>query len=249
MSRGPGSAAAPAGALVRVAEGLWARPGLEEHVSAWRAELDVDAPTAGAGAAGRGGARPVSLPDGGRGWLKPYRHGGLLRGLLGEIYWERPERPLREARAIEAARACGALVPEVLAAMVVALPPPLGRLYRAGLVTREIAGRRSLADALRAAPGLEARSDLVGRAWDVLRRLHGCGVNHRDANATNFLVGSPGEEIALIDFDGAALSGAPVGARARAMARRRLARSVAKLGLPGLDRRGVGAIVDAREGA
>lgn len=182
----------------------------------------------------------------GRAWLKLHRHGGLLRGLLGEIYWERPERPLREAEATEAARRAGVTAPEVLAAIVDPLPPPLGRLYRSGLVTREIAGRRSLAEALRESPPGE-RGELVGRCWDVLRRLHARGIRHRDANATNFLVGAPGEEPAIIDFDGAEVGDAPLGEAARLFARRRLARSVAKLGLPGLDRRAVAAILDARD--
>ncbi len=234
-------------ALVRVAEGVWSVPGCDDEALSWRESLDAPPPPPEPGTAGRGGARPVPLPGGGRGWLKAYRHGGLLRGLLGEVYWERPERPLREASAIAAARTCGVLVPEVLAAIVLPLPPPLGRLYRAGLVTREIPARRSLAEALRTTPGSAARAEIVGRCWDVMRRLHDGGVRHRDANATNFLVGEPADDVALIDFDGAVVGDGPVGERGRLFARRRLARSVAKLGLPGLDRRGVKAILDARD--
>ncbi|MFM7142817.1 MAG: hypothetical protein ACKO2K_12985, partial [Alphaproteobacteria bacterium] len=62
----------------------------------------------------------------------------------------------------------------------------------------------------------------------------------------NFLVGEAGLEPALIDFDGAVVGESPVGEPLRRMARLRLARSVAKLGIEGLDRRGVEAIVDAR---
>lgn len=232
--------------LSRVGAGIWARPGWESEALAWRTAVGAEPPPAEAGSAGRGGARPVALRDGGRGWLKTYRHGGLLRGLLGDVYWERPERPLREAAATEAARRAGAAAPEVLAAIAVPLPSPLGRLYRAALVTRELAGRRSLADALRSSQDAAARSVLIGRCWDVLRRLHASGIHHRDANATNFLVGCPDDEPALIDFDGAVVFDGPVGEAGRWMARRRLVRSVAKLGLPGLDRAGVAAILDAR---
>jgi hypothetical protein len=244
MSREPGTPLA--GGLARVAEGLWVRPGFEREAWAWRAALASPAPLREPGTAGRGGARALPLPGGGRAWLKPHRHGGLLRGLLGEIYWEHPERPLREAEATEAARRAGVTAPEVLAAIVDPLPPPLGRLYRGGLVTREIAGRRSLAEALRESPPGE-RGELVGRCWEVLRRLHARGIRHRDANATNFLVGAVGEEPAIIDFDGAEVGDTPLGEAARLLARRRLARSVAKLGLPGLDRRAVAAILDARD--
>ena len=228
-------------------EGVFVRRGFESEARAWRAALDAPAPAREPGSAGRGGARALPIAPGGRAWLKIYRHGGLLGRLLGEVYWDHPSRPLRELAATEAARACGVVAPEVLAAIVLPVGRPFTGFYRAALVTREIAGRRSLADALRSDPDERERADRIGRCWDVLRRLHRCGIRHRDANATNFLCGAAGEEPALIDFDGAVVGTAPVGRIGRSFARRRLARSIGKLGLAGFDRGRVATLLDARE--
>ena len=59
--------------------------------------------------------------------------------------------------------------------------------------------------------------------------------------------GAAGEEPALIDFDGAVVGTAPVGRIGRSFARRRLARSIGKLGLAGFDRGRVATLLDARE--
>src|SRR5690606_11653615 len=108
--------------------------------------------------------------------------------------------------------------------------------YRGVLVTRAIEGRRPLGDALRAASPAE-RTRWIDAAARAVRRLHACGVRHPDLNVSNLLVGEdPDVPIAIVDFDRAAVSARPVGALGRRLARRRLSRSIAKLGLPGLSR-------------
>jgi hypothetical protein len=198
---------------------------------------------------GRGAIGRVPLPDG-HAIVKHYRHGGWFRGLLGDLYWQWPPRPWRELAATEAARAAGILAPEVLAAIVAPLGrgAPLAWLYRGELVTRELPGRRSLGSALRAASGAGERRAWLEAAARAMRELHRAGVSHPDLSVGNFLVGDdPGAPIAIIDFDRAAALGRRVGALGRWTARRRLARSVAKLDLPGLDRASVLAIVGSTD--
>jgi len=236
------------GALVRrgfeTEAASWLGPGAGSAIASGRASEPAASERT---EAGRGGAVRVALGGGGAAWLRPYRHGGLLRRVLGGIYWERPPRAWRELVATEAARRSGIAAPEVLAAAARPLAPPLCWLHRDVLVTREIAGRRSLAAALRSSTSESERRAWLARAWAVIERLHAAGIRHPDLNTGNLLVGEPCEPIAVIDFDRAVV-GAPVGAVGRAFARRRLARSVAKLGLPGLDRRGVAAVLGTSDG-
>jgi 3-deoxy-D-manno-octulosonic acid kinase len=187
----------------------------------------------------------LTLRDGGDAFVRRYVHGGLLGALLGDRYWQRPSRPLRELLATEAARAAGVVAPEVLAAVVQPAAAG-GLLYRGVLVTRALAGRRALADALRAATDDDGRRRWIACAVGAVRRLHAAGIRHPDLNVTNVLVGvRPEDDAALIDFDRARVGTGPVGAAGVALARRRLSRSIAKLGLPGLDRAGAAAALDA----
>lgn len=227
------------------------RRGFEENLEGWRrAGLGAVDPAALRATSGRGGAVALAIP-GGRAWIKPYRHGGVLRALLGDVYWDRPPRPVGEMRALLAARRAGIVAPEPLAAIIAPLAGPVGALlHRGALVTREIPGRCTLAEALCAAGHPGERVGLLACAWRVIGRLHAAGIRHRDLNATNLLVGGPDEEVAVIDFDGAVVGRGEVGAIGRAFARRRLARSVAKLSLPGLDRSAVAALLrDGSEGS
>jgi hypothetical protein len=229
--------------------GVAVRRELDGELARW---LASDGEAAGpAAAGGRGGLRVMSLPAGGSAFVRRYRHGGLLGRLLGEIYWQHPSRPWRELLATEAARAAGIAAPEVLAAaaLPVAQAWPLSLLYRGVLVTRGIEGRRTLADALRTAGSPEERRRWILCAAAAMARLHAAGIRHPDLNAANFLVGdTPEEPAAVIDFDRARVGPRPVGALGRALARRRVARSVAKLGLGGLDRAAVAQLLRAAEG-
>jgi hypothetical protein len=256
--------------FVALHAGVLVRRGFEDQVDGWlrvaaahRASLDdrgparhAAAPTptsgettrdrgaAGDGAVvgGRGAVSRVALADGGHAFVRRYVHGGAVGTLLGDLYWQRPSRPLRELAATEAARRAGVIAPEVLAAA--ALPAgPL--LYRAVLVTRALDGRRALGSALRDAGDAAARRAWITCAVRAVRRLHRAGIHHPDLNVGNVLVGArPEDDAALIDFDRARVGDAPVGRLAAALARRRLARSIAKLGLPGLDRAGAARALD-----
>jgi 3-deoxy-D-manno-octulosonic acid kinase len=226
-------------------EGVVVRRGHEGELAAFLAAVPSCAADAGDVVGGRGATRRIALVDGGAAYVRRYVHGGLLGALLGDRYWGRPPRPLRELLATEAARRAGVLAPEVLAALVQPAPPA-GLLYRGVLVTRALDERRALGDALRAASDVGARSAWIACAVRAVRRLHAAGIHHPDLNVANVLVGArPEDDAALIDFDRAHTGPRPVGALRVALARRRLARSIAKLGLPGLDRAGAAAALEA----
>ena len=114
-----------------------------------------------------------------------------------------------------------------------------GVLYRGVLVTRALEGRRSLAAALRGAGSAAERDAWLGCAVRSIRQLHAAGIHHPDLNVSNLLVADePTVPAALIDFDRATVGTGKVGRLRTALACRRLSRSIAKLGLPGLDRAG-----------
>lgn len=230
--------------FVALRDGTLVRRGYEDELETFVAAAPEGA-AGGTVSGGRGSTRRVALRDGGAAFVRRYVHGGLLGALLGDRYWERPPRPVGELIATEAARAAGIVAPEVLAA-VVQPAAPAGLLYRGVLVTRALAGRRALADALRAAPDDAGRRAWLACAVRVVRRLHAAGIHHPDLNVSNVLVGDhPDADAALIDFDRGRVCARPVGALGVASARRRLSRSIAKLGLPGLDRAAAAAALDA----
>ena len=217
---------------LRTARGALVRKGYAELLDHWLSCLGDELPDGAQRVeGGRGGSVRIPLGDGGAAYVRRYRHGGFLGPLLGEIYFGRSYRPWRELEATQAARSAGITAPEVLAAVVQPLAGPWdGFAYRGVLVTRELGSRRTLREVL-AAPGSDAEIDRwMEVVLDVVSRLHGVGIEHRDLNFTNLLAGaSPAEGLAVIDFDGATISAGPVGGLARRMARRRLARSLAKL--------------------
>ena len=233
--------------FVVLREGMVVRRGHEQELDVFlgAAPADRAVRAADAVAGGRGTTHRIALRDGGAAFVRRYVHGGLLGALLGDRYWQRPARPLGELIATEAARRAGVVAPEVLAAIVQPAAPG-GLLYRGVLVTRALDGRRALADALRAAADDGARRAWIACAVRAVQRLHAAGIRHPDLNVANVLVGAaPETDAALIDFDRARVADAPVGPVGVALARRRLSRSIAKLGLPGLDRAGAAAALDA----
>jgi hypothetical protein len=220
------------------------RRGFESEVPGWlaiaRGEVDAGRDLASrrtqatTASGGRGQTVAIELADGGWAFLRRYHHGGLLAPLLHDAYWQRPPRPWQELHATEAAREAGVVAPEVLAAAIF----PLRKqpwLYRGVLVTRALEGRRSLGEALSAATTSAELERWIASAVETIRQLHRAGIHHPDLNVTNLLAGaSPDVPVAVIDFDRASLGRRPVGSLGRWLARRRLARSIAKLGLPGV---------------
>lgn len=218
--------------------GSLVRAGYEAQLPGWTQRARDATGVEAAPNGGRGGLARARLADGAHAFVRRYRHGGLLGELLGEAYFGRPPRPWRELVATEAARAAGVLAPEVLAAVVEPFGVAVfGVPYRGILVTRAIEGRRSLRDALTSASSPEERDAWIAAAVAAVRQLHARGVHHPDLNVTNLLVAdAPTLPIAVIDFDRAVARARPVGWLRRRLARRRLARSIAKLALPGLSR-------------
>ncbi len=211
-------------------------PGLTVPRNGSRAVADWFGEDAGqAVAGGRGTTRRIETARGGV-FVRRYLHGGLLGGFLGSLYGPGTPRPMREIRALERVRAAGVLAPEPLAARVVGVGPRIGpwQWHRALLVTRAIEGRRPLADALRAAEA-ETRLGWIDAVSDAVRAIHAAGVHHPDLNIGNFLAGgAPADGLAVLDFDRARIQRGPCGWIVRWLARRRLSRSVAGLGLSGL---------------
>jgi len=180
---------------------------------------------------GRGATWAITLADGGRAVLRWYRRGGLLRHVVRDRYFGWRRRPLLALALTAEAHRRGIPVPEVLGARVDLLP---GGGYRGALVTREIAGAETLADAARRDPSDPERAAIIASVARTVRSMHDRGLHHRDLNVGNILLSRTGGalDVHVIDLDRARL-GPSVGTRRRHRALRRLARSLAKLERPG----------------
>jgi 3-deoxy-D-manno-octulosonic acid kinase len=137
------------------------------------------------------------LRDGDRRWvLRHYRRGGLVARILDDAYlWSGAERTraFREWRLLRELRESKLPVPVPVAARY----QRRGLLYRADLLTEELPTRRTLAQALAAAPLDPTAWRAVGASIGL---LHAHGVHHADLNAHNLLVGDDGT-VYLLDFD------------------------------------------------
>jgi serine/threonine protein kinase len=150
---------------------------------------------------GRDKLRELRLPRGEVALIRPYRHGGLLRGLTGKLFFVWPPRPFRELVITEELRRRGVPTVEVYGACVEAV---WGPFYRGWLVTRELAGAEDLWAVVQSGrirePGGEEVLRAVARS---LRMLHREGVYHRDLNLKNILVRREASRVTgyIIDFD------------------------------------------------
>ena len=145
-----------------------------------------------AGKGGRGGAWFVDTAAG-MAVLKHYRRGGWAALVSTDRYLFRDasaSRSHREFLFLRHLRSEGLPVPEPLAAFC------LSRfgLYRAALLTRRIAGARSLVEAVHAQDAPWAK---IGA---VLARFHALAVRHADLNANNILIDADGA-VHVIDWD------------------------------------------------
>jgi hypothetical protein len=171
----------------------------------------------------------VRLANGEEALLRPYRHGGLLRGLTRGLFWTWPPRPLKELAVTEAARRRGVATAEIVAALVERV---IGPLYRGWLVIRVLEGARDLWSALHghefAAAG---KSAMIRAAAQAVREMHRKGVYHRDLNLKNILIRAEGGGLKayVIDLDKAMLFPREVPARKARANLARLHRSVCKL--------------------
>ena len=172
-------------------------------------------------AGGRGGIAVIATPAG-ECVLRHYRRGGLVARLMGDRYlWRGADRtrPFAEFRLLAAIARRNLPGPVAVAARYVRH----GLFYRADLVTRRIAGARTLAECLSAGQLDAALASAVG---ELVARFHRAGIWHADLNAHNVLVTAGG--LYLIDFDRGELR--PVAAGWQQSNLRRLRRSLLKLG-------------------
>jgi 3-deoxy-D-manno-octulosonic acid kinase len=137
------------------------------------------------------------LRDGERRWvLRHYRRGGLVARVLDDTYLytgAARTRSFREFRLLRTLCEWDLPVPRPVAARY----QRRGLLYRADLVTEELPTRRTLAQALAAAPLPAPTWHAVGAC---VATLHARGVHHADLNAHNLLVGEDAT-VYVLDFD------------------------------------------------
>lgn len=145
-------------------------------------------------AGGRGGVAVIDSPVG-ECVLRHYRRGGLVQALLGDRYlWLGADRtrPFMEFRLLAEIARLGLPGPLAVAARY----RRQGMLYRADLITRRIAGARTLADCL---AGGELDRELATEVGAVVGRFHKAGIWHADLNAHNVMLSPAG--VHLVDFD------------------------------------------------
>lgn len=140
-------------------------------------------------------------PDGapGRVFVRHATRGGLIGALLGGNYVG-VDRPLRELRAVAAARSAGVSVPEPLAVLITRAGGPFRRFT---VVAREVENAQDLLT-VASEPSVSGKRDLLNRVADEMRRLHESGVYHADLTMKNIL--KSGEAIYIIDLDKAMLT-------------------------------------------
>jgi len=130
--------------------------------------------------------------------LRPFRRGGLIGKINTDAFLRTGaarSRGYLEYTLLEWMHAQGFPVP--VPVPVAARYVPRGLLYRADLVTQQIAGASPLADRLtQTALSYDVWSD-IGR---VVRQMHDLGVHHSDLNCRNILLDAQ-DKVCLIDFD------------------------------------------------
>ena len=185
-----------------------------------------------AGEAGRGAVFILEGESLGRDFavvVRQYRHGGLLRGLLGDRFLN-ARRFLEELIIHRRVRELGLPAPEPLGVIVV--QEKAGRPGRKGYyVTRRLDGVQGLPEYLvRATP--QRRRQLAAELGARLRCLHEDGIFYADLQVRNLLVDRSGE-LFFIDFDKSKRFSGPLSPARRRANLYRFARSMEKYRLRG----------------
>lgn len=203
-------------------------PALREALLDATPDLVAGMPIAG----GRGTVWAVALGSDGRGVLRWYRRGGVIRHFVHDRYFGWTPRPIRELALTDAVIRRGVPAPEVLAARVDRLP---WGWYRGAIVTREVPNATTFAEELRRHADGPERTAVLAAVGRAVRDLHERGIQHRDLNANNILVTREDGtlDVHFIDFDRAEVL-RTVSTRVRERELRRLERSLAKLALAGM---------------
>ena len=156
--------------------------------------------------AGRGVAYAVSLPGNAeRVVIRHNRHGGLLAPLTGDLF-RAPTRAALELRIAERLIASGVPTPRVLA---YATYPAVPSLWRADVMTREIAGAADLSEVLMA-PSDDRGAALAATA-DLVASLSAMPARHHDLNVKNVLLctSDGGIDAFVLDVDRVTFGGDP----------------------------------------
>jgi 3-deoxy-D-manno-octulosonic acid kinase len=137
--------------------------------------------------------------DEGRWVLRHYKRGGLIARICTDHYlWlgAARTRSFAEWRLLAELRRLGLPVPAPIAAGYVRG----GLTYRADLITAEVPGARTLADAM---AGAALSADVWREVGRTIAAFHVQGVHHADLNAHNILLTDAGDPPAvhIIDFD------------------------------------------------
>ncbi|NNM03608.1 MAG: hypothetical protein HKO65_00790 [Gemmatimonadetes bacterium] len=132
-----------------------------------------------------------SAPPGARWAVRHFARGGrFVSSLLGDRYFRVPPvRPYHEVEASEVARSRGISTPRIVASAMYAAGP----FYRADLVTAYIPDTSDLVEALfdtrrKGAGGAAERLDVLRTTGNLIKRMAGAGIRHRDLHAGNVLL-------------------------------------------------------------
>jgi tRNA A-37 threonylcarbamoyl transferase component Bud32 len=130
--------------------------------------------------------------------IRRYRHGGLLRGLTGDLFFF-GNRPFQELVVTEKARRAGVPTLKILAAIK---QKGWGGWYRGYLITEYLPATVDLIHYLDQQPPGAKRRKVIALAAEAVRTIHQQGIYHADLHLKNFLVEEGKRvKVLLIDFD------------------------------------------------
>ncbi len=198
---------------------------LDRSIAAGLADAAVWEAALASGGPGRGAAGRLELFGGVRLVLKRMRRGGLAAAVWRDRFASAARLLRNLSVPVEAARR--GVATAAPAALLVEEGPP--GLYRAWLATLEIPGAKDLLSRLSCSPPPDEKE--IAAVIRAVRHLHDAGVEHRDLNLGNLLLGPGGDgepEAWVVDLDRAKLHPGPLPARKRRAALRRMERSYLK---------------------